>query len=382
MANKTARRSLMPFQDPLLFERLLLIVGASFAACLLVVLTQHWHGKHSLDHDLNGAQKLHVKAVPRVGGLGLIVGLLMAGLASFMAHGNSYPTTLTLLVCALPVFLAGFIEDLTKRVSVRTRLMSSFVSAALAVWLLGAQMTKVDTPGLDTLLQHVPLAAALLTIFIVGGITHSVNIIDGLNGLAGGAVSIMLGGIATLAWLHGDAVVMKLCLWGIAGLLGFMLLNYPFGKIFLGDGGAYLAGFWLAECAILLVARNPNVSAWTALLCCLYPVLETCYSMFRRHIIHKVPSGLPDMAHMHQLLYKWVKGLAPQAHLPHWLSHGVTSIKIWAIVAVCQVVAVSTPHKAGVHVTAIIITVALYVILHRALWADSEPDSKPAQFAR
>ena len=56
----------MPLSDPLLLERLLLIVGASFAACLVVVLTQNWHGKHSLDHDLDGAQKLHTKAVLRL----------------------------------------------------------------------------------------------------------------------------------------------------------------------------------------------------------------------------------------------------------------------------------------------------------------------------
>lgn len=364
----------MPLSDPLLLERLLLIVGASFAACLVVVLTQNWHGKHSLDHDLNGAQKLHAKPVPRVGGLGLFVGLLIAGLASYVTHGNSYPTTLTLLVCALPVFLAGFVEDLTKRVSVRTRLLSSFVSAALAVWLLGAQLTDVDVPGLDALMRF-SIVGVLFTVFAVGGVTHSVNIIDGLNGLAGGAVCIMLAGLASLSWIYGDAVVMKLCLWGIAGLVGFMLLNYPFGKIFLGDGGAYLAGFWLAECAVLLLVRNPEVSTWTVLLCCLYPVLETAYSMFRRHVIHKVPSGLPDMAHMHQLLYKWLKRKTPRALLPHWLSHGVTSVKIWAIVAVCQLVAITTPSQAGFHVTAIVITVAFYVLLHRALWVGDAPDS-------
>lgn len=365
----------MPLFDPILLERLLMIVGASFTACLLVLLTQHWHGKHSLDHDLDGAQKLHTKPVPRIGGLGLIVGLLVAALVSYLTHGDSYPATLTLLVCALPVFLAGFVEDLTKRVSVRTRLLSSFVSAALAVWLLGAQLLDVDTPGLDALM-HISLVAALFTVFAVGGVTHSVNIIDGLNGLAGGAVCIMLGGLATLGWLYGDTVVMKLCLWGIAGLVGFMLLNYPFGKIFLGDGGAYLAGFWLAECAVLLLVRNPEISTWTVLLCCLYPVLETGYSMFRRHVIHKVPSGLPDMGHMHQLLFKWLQGKAPDnAHWPHWLSHGITSVKIWAIVAACQLVAVTTPSQAGLHVMFIVITVCLYVALHRALWGDDEPDS-------
>ena len=126
---------------------------------------------------------------------------------------------------------------------------------------------------------------------------------------------------------------------------------------------------------MLLLVRNPEVSTWTVLLCCLYPVLETAYSMFRRHVIHKVPSGLPDMAHMHQLLYKWLKRKTPRALLPHWLSHGVTSVKIWAIVAVCQLVAITTPSQAGFHVTAIVITVAFYVLLHRALWVGDAPDS-------
>ncbi len=105
----------MPLSDPLLLERLLMIVGASFAACLVVVLTQNWHGKHSLDHDLNGAQKLHAKPVPRVGGLGLMVGLLVAGLIGYLVNGNSYRTLLTLLACSLPVFLAGFVEDCPRR---------------------------------------------------------------------------------------------------------------------------------------------------------------------------------------------------------------------------------------------------------------------------
>ncbi|QPN33205.1 glycosyltransferase [Diaphorobacter sp. JS3051] len=362
----------MPLSDPLLLERLLLIVGASFAACLVVVLTQNWHGKHSLDHDLDGAQKLHTKAVPRVGGLGLMVGLLIAGLMGYLVNGNTYATLFTLLVCALPVFLAGFVEDLTKNVSVRTRLLSSFVSAALAVWLLQAQLPDVDTPGLDALLQF-PIVAALFTIFAVGGVTHSVNIIDGLNGLAGGAVCIMLAGLASLAWMHGDSVVMKLCLSGMAAMLGFMLLNYPFGKIFLGDGGAYLAGFWLAECAVLLLVRNPEVSTWTVLLCCLYPVLETAYSMFRRHVIHKMPSGLPDMGHLHQLLYKWLHVTLPYDALPHWISHGVTSVKIWVIVALCQLVVILAPHNTALHLVATVVTIVLYVTLHRALWAVDEP---------
>ena len=358
----------MDFNDPLLAHKILSILGSSALACLLVVLTKNWHGKHSLDHDLNGVQKLHTTPVPRVGGVGLLAGLLAAVVAGYMTDGPTDPTMLLLLVSAAPVFAAGLVEDITKRVSVRLRLNAAFVSAALSVWLLNAQLPDLDIPLLDDLMAY-PLVAAAFTVFAVAGVTHSVNIIDGLNGLASGAVSIMLGGLATLAWLHGDELVMKLCLWGIASLVGFLVLNYPFGKIFLGDGGAYLAGFWLAECAVLLLARNPEISTWSVLLCCIYPVFETIYSMYRRHVIHKVPSGLPDMGHMHQLLFKrlsatpWFK----QQACRRWLGHGLTSAKIWAMTALCQVIAVAAPESDAANVIAVTLACWAYVVVHRAL---------------
>lgn len=367
----------MVTSDPILLERTFWVVCASFAACLLVLLTKRWHGRLSLDHDLEGVQKLHTRPVPRVGGIGLMAGLCLAGAVSYATNGNSYPATFGLLACALPVFFAGLIEDLTKQVSVRARLLSAFASAALSVWLLGAYLPDTDLPGVDLLLQQFPVLAILFTIFAVGGMTHAVNIIDGLNGLAAGSVSIMLAGLGALAWMHGDVIVMKVCMWGIGGLLGFMLLNYPFGRIFLGDGGAYLAGFWVAECAVLLLSRNPQISNWTVLLCVLYPVLETGYSMFRRRFIHKVPSGQPDMGHMHQLLHKWINNRLHHLSLPNWLGHGVTSVKIWAIVAACQLIALSTPHYAMLHVLCVAGVVVLYTIVHRALWHEDEADSAP-----
>ena len=65
-------------------------------------------------------------------------------------------------------------------------------------------------------------------------------------------------------------------------MLGFFVVNFPHGKIFLGDGGAYFCGFLLAALGVLLPARNPEVSAWTAILICAYPVIETLASMRRK----------------------------------------------------------------------------------------------------
>lgn len=336
-------------------------LAASFGTCLLIILTQRWHGKLSLDHDLNGVQKIHETPVPRIGGLGVVSGLLLAGIFSYQLGGETYETAGKLLLCAIPAFGAGLIEDFTKRVGVRTRLFASFISAGLAYWLLDASLMKLDTPGLDYLIQF-GTVSFLFTCFAVGGMTNAINIIDGLNGLASGSVSIMLAGLASIAYLNGDILVMKLCLWGIGATLGFLLLNYPFGRIFLGDGGAYLAGFWLAECAVLLMMRNHQINTWTVLLCVCYPVLETGYSMFRRYVIEKSPSGAPDSSHMHQLIFKNMP-----AHLPSWAQHGASSAYIWLAVASLQLAAILIPSKSIAHIFFVFVFGIIYIIKYKSL---------------
>lgn len=342
---------------------LALVLFGSFAVCALLILTQRWHGRLSLDHDLQGAQKLHVQPVPRVGGLGLVAGLMISALAAYLFDSASYPVVLLLLASALPAFAAGFIEDLTKRVSVRTRLYASFASAGIAIWFLDAQLVHLHTPWLDSLITLTPVSL-MFTCFAVGGMTNAVNIIDGLNGLAAGCVSLMLAGLAGIAWQVGDVMVMQLCLWGIAALAGFLILNFPFGRIFLGDGGAYLAGFWLAECGLLLLKRNPQVSTWAVLLCCIYPVWETLFSMYRRQIHKRVSSGNPDMTHMHHLVFKHLAGhMAPFS--PSWLRHGASSSLIWMVVAACPLLATLMFTETHLLMTACLVFGALYNLAYR-----------------
>lgn len=317
---------------------LLVALASSLGACLALVLTKRWHGTFSMDHDLSGVQKLHVHPVPRIGGLGILVGLASAALVGHLFDNRTAVTALALLACGAPVFLSGFWEDLTKQISVRTRLVSACISATLAWWLMDAKLDHLDTPFLDDVIQYA-WVSALFTVFAVSGMTNAVNLIDGLNGLAAGTVALMLAGLGTLAWIHNDAVIMNLCLWGIAATVGFLILNYPFGRIFMGDGGAYLAGFWVAECGILLLARHPEISTWTVLLCCIYPVWETAYSMYRRQFIDKVNSGQPDMTHLHHLVYKGIQANQGIKAKSEWVKHGMVSASIWGLVAICQVIA-------------------------------------------
>ena len=132
----------------------LAILSTSFLVCALLVVTQRWHGRLSLDNHLNGAQKLHVVPVPRIGGVGLLLGLMIGIAVGYQLRGETYRTVILLMIASIPVFTAGMVEDLTKRVSVRTRLIASFLSAALAIVLVGAHLTRLDTPLLDNVMLY------------------------------------------------------------------------------------------------------------------------------------------------------------------------------------------------------------------------------------
>jgi len=95
-------------------------------------------------------------------------------------------------------------------------------------------------------------------------------------------------------------------------VMGFFVWNYPAGLIFLGDGGAYFLGFYVAELGVLLLHRNPEVSPLFPLLMCIYPIFETVFSMYRRRVIRGRPVGMPDGVHLHSLVYRrllrWAAG--------------------------------------------------------------------------
>ncbi|MFN7130403.1 MAG: glycosyltransferase family 4 protein, partial [Brevundimonas sp.] len=113
---------------------------------------------------------------------------------------------------------------------------------------------------------------------------NAVNIIDGFNGLAAATSMLMFAAFGYVAWALRDPFIVQVCLAMIGALAGFFVWNYPRGRIFLGDGGAYLVGFVLAEVAVLLVVRHPQVSPWFCFLVCAYPVTETLFSIYRRRL--------------------------------------------------------------------------------------------------
>jgi UDP-N-acetylmuramyl pentapeptide phosphotransferase/UDP-N-acetylglucosamine-1-phosphate transferase len=160
--------------------------------------------------------------------------------------------------------------------------------------------------GLDDFLHTHAYIAILITCIAVSGVSHSFNLIDGYNGLSGVVALIILMGIAYVSFQVSDNQIFFLSIVTIGSLSGFLVLNYPRGLIFLGDGGAYLLGFIVAQLSVLLTFRNHEISKWFPLLLCLYPVFETLFTMYRRIFIKRVSAGRPDASHLHQLIHRRV----------------------------------------------------------------------------
>jgi UDP-N-acetylmuramyl pentapeptide phosphotransferase/UDP-N-acetylglucosamine-1-phosphate transferase len=364
----------------------LLSIGLSAGAIstvssVVIVKSQHWHGKHTLDHDLNGVQKFHTTAVPRIGGVAIfaaiLISLLVCASVGDLLTIKHIKTAGLLVLAGLPAFLAGAVEDLTKRVSVRMRLVASVVSALAASWLLGATVDELDIWGVDALLAWTPFALVVTAIVVAGGI-NAINIIDGFNGLAGSMVVVMLTALGVVGWHVGDRLVAELSMLGLGAAIGFLLVNYPTGRLFLGDGGAYFLGFWVAEVAVLLLVRNSSVNAWQVLSICAYPVIEVLYSIYRRKIVRQASPGSPDGLHLHTLVYRRVVSrlVSHDASKPWKRNAAVVCVTApWVATAAFLSVALGDSVTGGVAIVAaqLVGYVAVYGRLVRGRWGYRSP---------
>lgn len=153
--------------------------ASSFAFCVLLVLTKPWHGALTMDFT-DGIQKFHTAPTPRIGGIPIVLGLIVAwGKAPADIKNMLTP----ILFAGMPAFIFGVAEDITKRVGVMQRLLATMASGLLAWWITDYSLTRVDIWGVDWFMKFT-LVSVIFTAFAVGGVANAINIIDGFNGLA------------------------------------------------------------------------------------------------------------------------------------------------------------------------------------------------------
>ncbi|HVN33859.1 MAG TPA: glycosyltransferase [Casimicrobiaceae bacterium] len=279
---------------------------AALAAICVGVLMPVAIRLRSVGYDRpGGVQKVHISATSRLGGVIVVVGsLAVLGTGRGLGY-HDVAAALPLALAALPVVLMGLAEDLTGSVRPRYRMIAAVASGALASYYAGGVIPRLDLPLVDTLLRN-PWIALPLTWFMVAGACNAINLVDGANGLASGTAMIMFGGIALAAGWSGDSRTLAEALTMMGLLAGFLVWNYPRGRIFLGDAGAYFVGFMYAELSIRLIARNDGISAWYVIMLGAYPICDTLFAMYRRGVVRRRPLMAPDALHLHTLVFRRV----------------------------------------------------------------------------
>jgi UDP-N-acetylmuramyl pentapeptide phosphotransferase/UDP-N-acetylglucosamine-1-phosphate transferase len=309
----------------------------SFLTTFLIVKTKAIHEKYSGDGHLDSPQRIHSSLTPRVGGIAIFLGFSVAIFASAFNLMETKTTNLTLLICSIPVFSIGLLEDMTKRISIKMRFLFIAFGAFLAIYFLDIRIHEVNIVGLDIFLAY-PAVSILFTAFAITGLSNAYNIIDGLNGLSSMVSTISLFALSLISLAVGDDQLFQVCALIIAITIGFMPWNYPKGLIFLGDGGAYLLGFLIATISILLVNRHTEISPWAIILINSYPIIETLFTIYRRKFHQGKNPSLPDCLHMHSLVYKRI--FSHQSLFTKPFSNARASAFIWLISLVYVIPAV------------------------------------------
>ncbi|MFA8444007.1 glycosyltransferase [Yoonia sp.] len=255
-----------------------------------------------LRDDLQATQRSHLVPTPRLGGIAVLASIITILFVQPTQAANWFTA---LCLSLIPVAATGLAEDLGLRVRPKWRLLAAALSSATAIAVLGVWIPRVDIVGLDFLMQS-KVIALTFTVVATAGVCHSFNLIDGINGLAGSfAISALLG-LSLIAGHAENTGTPEIGFLLIGAVLGFLLLNFPFGKIFLGDAGAYSLGHIVVWYAIYLVWTMDDLTAWSIGLILFWPIMDTLYAMYRRSMTGK-PMDHPDRLHFHQVVMRVIQ---------------------------------------------------------------------------
>jgi UDP-GlcNAc:undecaprenyl-phosphate GlcNAc-1-phosphate transferase len=243
--------------------------------------------------DIPDERKVHTGAIPRIGGVAMITGTLLATLLWIELSRQ----TLAILAGIGIIAIFGIWDD-RRNLNYRLKLLGQLIAACMVVFY--GEVLIERTP-FNSLALPLYLSAPL-TIFVLLGITNAINLSDGLDGLAGGVSLLSFMAIAILGYRAGSDELVIICLAVIGGIMGFLRFNTHPASIFMGDTGSQYLGFSVGVLAIVLTQTvNPNLSSVMPLLLLGLPILDTSMVMGLR--IHQKKSPFsPDKNHIHHRL--------------------------------------------------------------------------------
>ncbi|GEC91590.1 MULTISPECIES: glycosyltransferase family 4 protein [Brevibacillus] len=299
--------------------------------------------------DAPNQRKVHTRIMPRMGGLAIYIGYLVAFFL-FVPY-TSLSEMLGIFLGSTIVMVVGMLDD-KYQLSPKWKLLGQLVATAIVVIPFGLKIGVVNLPysgSIDFSSGWLFWLAIPITMFWIVGVTNAVNLIDGLDGLSAGVSAIAAGTMGVMALLMDDYKVATYCFVLLGAILGFLYFNFHPARLFMGDTGSLFLGFNLAALSIMGFKEALFVSFIIPIVVLGVPLWDTFFAIVRR-IVNKKPISSPDKGHLHHCL------------LNMGLSHRSTVLTIYSISIFFGMMAILLTKTTKW--TTIIVMVALLIVIH------------------
>ncbi len=247
--------------------------------------------------DKPGKRKVHIKAMPRLGGLAIFFGFLIG----YMLFSKQSIQMNSILIGSFLIVLTGVIDDI-KPLKPSMKLAGQILGALVIAFYGGMVLKEIHAFNIYI---NFGLFTYPLTIFFILAIINAINLVDGLDGLAAGISSIFFLTVGIIAVILGktNGLDVTLSFIMLGSTLGFLFYNFYPAKIFLGDTGSMFLGFMIAIISLLGFKNITLTSFIIPVLILGVPIMDTLFAIIRRSL-KKQSISQPDKEHLHHQLLK------------------------------------------------------------------------------
>ncbi len=274
------------------------IILITFVSSLILVPLIRDIAVHINAMDIPDKRKVHKKPMPRLGGLAIFLSFLVG----YMFFAPLTTQMISILIGSFLIVLLGIIDDINP-LKATTKLWGQIAVAMILVFYGNIYINELSIYGMNI---NLGIWSYPVSLFIIVACINSINLIDGLDGLAAGTSSIYFITIIVISILLGrtDNLGFFLCLITLGSTLGFLFYNFNPASIFMGDTGSMFLGFMVAVISLLGFKTATLTSFLIPILILFIPILDTLLAILRR-LIKGESIGKPDKEHVHfQLLNK------------------------------------------------------------------------------
>ncbi len=301
---------------------------------------------YKFNPSYNPVQKIHLNYVPPLGGFIIFITFYL--LNYFYARESIY-CELHIIVPSLLIIVIGIIDDIFGGVSAISRLITIFISSLIFV-LFTKDLPVLHISYFGDIINDNYVIKILFYSLCLTALSNGLNMIDGMNGLSGFTSLSIIFCLLIIIYSFGvDKTSLISLSFLFLCILIFLFFNFPFGKIFIGNSGAYWIG-WILGVSVIDTFSVLKLNTWSAGVILFYPSMEVLFSIVRKLIQKKSPF-VSDTEHLHLIVFKSICGPVQRSTafnsfttlclMPLWASPPVFIFLIMAFPSISSIVLIS-----------------------------------------